>query len=71
MRFQRGLILLVVSFAARAQVPDPVIESARKAAAAYATSLPDYIVKRSTTRLSARVPIIIFLAEYPDLADTR
>ena len=56
MRFQRGLILLVVSFAARAQVPDPVIESARKAAAAYATSLPDYIVKRSTTRLYGARP---------------
>ncbi len=30
--------------------PDPVIEAARVAAAAYQQSLPDYIVKRTTTR---------------------
>ena len=29
---------------------DPVIEAARKAADAFAQSLPDYIVKRATTR---------------------
>jgi hypothetical protein len=30
--------------------PDPLIEAARKAAAVYAQSLPDYIVKRTTSR---------------------
>jgi len=36
-----------------AQQPDPVLEAARKAAAIYARSLPDYIVKLTTKRYVA------------------
>ena len=54
----RTIIALVVIAVAPLSVPpfafaqelDPVIEAARKGAATYATSLPDYIVKRTTTR---------------------
>jgi hypothetical protein len=35
--------------------PDPVIEAARTAAASYQQSLPDYIVKRTTTRYKSAV----------------
>ncbi len=37
---------------------DPLLESARKAATAYVDSLPDYIVKRSTTRYGGNRPSV-------------
>jgi VWFA-related protein len=37
---------------------DPLIEAARKAANAYVDSLPDYIVKRSTTRYGSNRPSV-------------
>jgi hypothetical protein len=44
-------VSVILPFAhAAQQSPDPVIEVARKAAASYRQSLPDYIVKRTTTR---------------------
>ena len=43
------LFLAAVRLTAQ-QPPDPVIEAARVAAAAYQQSLPDYIVRRTTTR---------------------
>ena len=46
----RLLAVFAVVIAARAQTPDPIIEAARAAAAAFNASLPNYIVKRTTKR---------------------
>jgi len=46
----RLLLIFAAVTVAMAQMADPVIDGARKAAANYAQSLPDYIVKRTTTR---------------------
>ena len=40
----------IAALALAAPTPDPVIEAARISAASYQQSLPDYIVKRTTTR---------------------
>jgi hypothetical protein len=42
--------LVSLGASSEAQQDDPVIEAARKSAIAFARSLPDYIVKRTTTR---------------------
>jgi len=43
--------------ALHAQIPtDPIIDAARDAAAAFAQSLPDYVVKRTTTRYRGSRP---------------
>jgi hypothetical protein len=44
------LVLATALVFAAAPPPDPLIEAARTAAASYQQSLPDYIVKRTTTR---------------------
>ena len=43
-------VSVIAAFALAAPPPDPVIEAARAAAATYQQSLPDYVVKRTTTR---------------------
>jgi hypothetical protein len=52
MRISLSLVTVLYTSVALAAAPppDPVIESARTAAATYQQSLPDYIVKRITTR---------------------
>lgn len=47
-------IIIAVFLAAFAQPPDPVIETARAEAARYAQSIPNYIVRRTTTRFQAK-----------------
>ena len=47
LQFAWALAILAI---AASSPPDPVIEAARAAAASYQQSLPDYIVKRTTTR---------------------
>lgn len=45
-----GLVAITAAILHAQQQNDPVIEAARKAADAFAQSVPDYIVKRTTTR---------------------
>jgi hypothetical protein len=47
-------VIVAAFLAAFAQPPDPVIESARAQAARYAQSIPNYIVRRTTTRFQAK-----------------
>lgn len=52
-RYRLGPCLLATAVALRLAwgfAPDPIIEAARTAAAAYQNSLPNYIAKRTTTR---------------------
>jgi hypothetical protein len=53
-RLFRLTIVLLAAAQAQQQPPDPIIETARKASAAFAHSLPDYVVKRTTTRYLSR-----------------
>jgi hypothetical protein len=52
-RFLTTATALQFALALAAPPPDPLIEAARKAAAAYQNSLPDYVARRTTARYNA------------------